>query len=354
MKKLTMRERMLAVVHGREVDRVPFVQYNNMVAPNSDVWSEVGREEIGVLRWVCVHRVEHPNCRRREEPVERDGLKGVKTTIETPRGILTQEHFLDPTYGSASIRDHFIKSPSDYEILLAYLRHSVVEKDLDNFNRACRELGDDGLPLVYVDRTPFQQLWIWWVSIEDLCLHLADCPDLVKPCIDAMIEQQRKIFEIVAETPVDFVDFPDNITAPIIGEKNFRKYCLPLYNELGEMLAEKDIPVFMHMDGDLKPLWQAIGQSAVRGLDSLSPPPDNDTSVADARRLWPEMRLFVNFPSSVHLRCSKEIYGQAGEILQQAGHSGRLVIQISENVPPSVWRRSLPEIARAISDFDGS
>ena len=147
------------------------------------------------------------------------------------------------------------------------------------------------------------------------------------------------------------MDFPDNLTSPIIGEAHFRQHCVPLYDELAQMLADRGVPVFVHMDGDLKPLWGAIGDSGVRGLDSLSPPPDNDTSAGDAVSLWPEMRAFVNYPSSVHLKSPKEVYAKTGEILEQAGHTGRLQIQISENVPPGMWKVSFPEIVRAIRDF---
>ncbi len=59
----------------------------------------------------------------------------------------------------------------------------------------------------------------------------------------------------------------------------------------------------------------------------------------------------MNYPSSVHLKEPQAIYDQAMEILQQAGHTGRLQIQISENVPPGGWRKSFPEIVRAIRDF---
>ena len=38
------------------------------------------------------------------------------------------------------------------------------------------------------------------------------------------------------------------------------------------------------------------------------------------------------------------------EMLAQAGHSGRLQIQISENVPPGRWRVSFPQIVAAIAD----
>ena len=99
-------------------------------------------------------------------------------------------------------------------------------------------------------------------------------------------------------------------------------------------------PVFVHMDGDLKPLWRDIGSSGVRGLDSMSPPPDNDTSVAQALEMWPEMRLCINFPSSLHLKPPEEIRAAALEILEQGGRSNRLQIQISENLPPGRWQVS--------------
>jgi hypothetical protein len=342
---------MRAVIHGGEVDRVPFVQYENMVAPDDEVRAVIGRENLGILRWVQAYRIEHPGCRSHTERFERQGLPGERTILETPWGILAQESLIEPTYGTGSRKKHFVKEPEDYDVLHAYLDNSVVVEDLSEVQAAYRDLGEDGLPLVRMERTPFQQLWIQWVNIEDLSYHLVDCPDRVHRCTDAMVRQARKTFEVAARASLDFVDFPDNLTAPIIGEANFRQYCVPLYDELAQMLDERDVPVFVHMDGDLKPLWDAIGESRVRGLDSLSPPPDNDTSAGDAVSLWPGKRVFLNYPSSVHLRSPEEVYDKTGEILEEAGHTGRLQIQISENVPPGVWRKSFPEIVRAIRDF---
>jgi uroporphyrinogen decarboxylase-like protein len=346
---MTMRERMLAVIRGEQPDRVPFVQYENLAAPDQAVWDVIGRGSMGVMRWTRVHRLEHPNCSTRTEDFSRGELQGRRTFIETPRGTLVGERLLEPTYGTGAAHKHLITQPEDYDVLLAYLEDSVVVADRSAFDRACVELGDDGLPLVAVERTPYQQLWVQWVSIADLSLHLIDCPDRVAACLQALARQEREICRLAAAMPVDFVDFPDNITAPMIGAEKFRQYCVPLYDELAGMLGER--PVFVHMDGDLQPLWEAIGASGVRGIDSLAPPPDNDTSAGQAASLWPETRLWVNYPSSVHLAEPRVIYDQAAEILQQAGHTGRLQIQISENVPPGGWRKSYPEIVRAIRDF---
>ncbi len=65
MKTLTMRERMLAVVQARHHDRVPFAQYSKMAGfvPDDELWQFVGRDNIGLLHWTSVHRLESPNCR---------------------------------------------------------------------------------------------------------------------------------------------------------------------------------------------------------------------------------------------------------------------------------------------------
>ena len=348
---MTTRERMLAVVRGEEHDRVPFVQYDNNGAPNEDAWALLGRDNMGILRWQSIHWWEHPNCRIESEEVYFDGRRGVRHTMHTPAGSLNEERIYQPTYGVEGYRTHFVKEPKDYAVLLAYLRDAVLHDNLDVIDQYNAELGDDGFCHVSVERTPYQQLWIEWVSLLDLGLHLVDCPDTIEEVTSVLAENERKIFQLVPRARIPYIVIPDNLTAPAIGEKYFRQYCLPLYQELVGICNEVGLPVYAHLDGDLKPVWKAIGESGIRGIDSFSPPPDNDTSPAQAAAMWPEMRLCVNYPSSVHLREPEAIYRRTMEILNEAGHTGRLQIQISENVPPGLWRTSYPQIVRAIRDF---
>lgn len=358
MTEMTMRERMLAFMQGREHDRVPFVQYSGSAAvPYQEVWARLGRENIGILQWIPVYRFETPHCRFETEDVAPDGKKGFRRTLIAPEGQLWEERLYEPTFGTSAAASHFVKQPEDYRVLMSYFRDVAVYKDLAVLHDKLSELGDDGLPHTCVTRTPFQQLWIEWVGIEDLSIHMVECEGLMEEVFALMWDLQRRVFEVTcqaaAEAPIPYVVIGDNVTAPMIGESWFRKYCAASYDQLAEMLDEAglDIPVAVHMDGDLRPLWDAIGESRVRALDSMSPPPDNDTSVADARAHWPDMRLMVNFPSSVHLATPDAVYARAMTILQQGGRAGRLQIQISENVPPGAWEKSYPAIARAIADF---
>jgi hypothetical protein len=350
MTNLTMRERILALVQGRELDRVPFVIYDGML-PLGEVFDCLGRGRIGLLRWSAVHRVEHPNCGFETADYVVGGAKWQRNTLHTPAGSVYEERAFEPGYGSSSIRKHYVQDPEDYDVLWSYLQDSQIVEDYDRYHRDQAELRDVGLPLTAIERTPYQQLWVQWVGIDSLAYHLVDCPDRVARTMGLLRERAKRIFDIAYRSPAPFIDFPDNITAPTIGLRRFRELCVPLYDELADMLAERGALVYVHMDGDLRPLWQAIAESKVGGIDSLSPAPDNDTSVAKAVSLWPEKRLWVNFPSSVHLRPYEGVRAEAEAILAAGGHTGRLQIQVSENVPHRVWRTSLRAIADAIDAF---
>ena len=356
MSPMTNRERQLAFIRGETHDQVPFIQYSNAAAPNEEIWSVVGRNNMGLLRWSAAHRIEHPNCPIESEPFVQDGLRHERRTLHTPVGTLTELRHFEPTYGGRAWKKHFIETPEDYAPFAAYLRDVVVLDDWEHVWTDWRELDDDGLPLVATMRTPYQQMWIEWVGLQNLSWHMAEAPEVVEECLGLLADIERRIFDSVCRAiesgvPIPMVNIGDNITAPAIGVRNFRAYCVPLYQELSARLAPHGVPVFVHMDGNLKPLWELIGASGVRGLDSMSPPPDNDTSVAQARALWPEMRIGVNFPSSVHLAPPEDVYRMAMRLLEEGGRAGRLQIQISENVPPGMWRNSYPQIVRAIRDF---
>ena len=350
MPEITMRDRMLALIQGRAHDRVPFVMYDGIL-PVDDVIAHLGRERVGRLKWSAVHRVEHPHCRFESETYRVEGAPWLRNTLHTPAGSIYEERAFEPAYETSSIRKHYVQEPADYDVLWAYLEDSTVLEDYARYHRDQAELGDMGLPLAAVERTPYQQLWVQWVGLDYLAYHMIDYPDRVAHTMDLLRKRAREIFEIVRCSPASFVDVPDNITAPTIGPRRFREYCVPLYDELADLLAEDGVPVFVHMDGDLKPLWQAIAESKVGGLDSFAPAPDNDTTVAQALALWPDKRLWVNFPSSVHLRAYDEVRAEAEAILSAGGQSGRLQIQVSENVPYAVWRTSLPAIVDAIDAY---
>jgi hypothetical protein len=313
--------------------------------------SVLGKNRFGLMRWSEVHRVEYPHCRFITNDFYKGETHWQRTTLHTPKGSIYEERAYEPALNSSSVRKHYLMEKQDYEILWDFLNDSLLLPDYERFQRDQAELGDMGTPLVAVERTPYQQMWIIWAGLDNLSYHWVDFPEHVERTLELLGTREKRLCEIARASPAPFIDFPDNITADAIGPIRFQTHCVPFYDDLADMLAEQNRLVFSHMDGNLKPLWKAIADSKLGGLDSFSPAPDNDTSVSEAVSLWPEKRLFVNFPSSVHLRPPDQVRAEAESILKTAGHTGRLQMQISENVPPYVWKTSLPQIVDAIEAF---
>lgn len=90
---MTKRERLIALMQGREHDRVPFIQYESM-APKEEVWALVGRENVGLLRWTNVHRFEAVYCSFEQEEIMLNGRKGVRRILRTPEGDLVDERLI--------------------------------------------------------------------------------------------------------------------------------------------------------------------------------------------------------------------------------------------------------------------
>jgi len=349
-KKMCMRDRMLAVIQGKEHDQIPFAMYEIMFPPQ-EAFDLLGRGNIGIIRFSPIVRFEHPNCRFVSDLYYEGGHKMQKTILATPKGNLEEIRIFEPMYDSSTAVKHFISQPSDYEIFWSYLQDCTAFENYDHYLQDCADLGEDGLAKAELERSPWQQLWIEWVGLEGLSIHQCDCPDLVEETLIRLTERARKTFDIAFHSPAPFIDIPDNITAPAIGIKRFQKYIRPFYDELGNLLAERGAPLFSHMDGFLRPLRFEIAETNVRGMDSFTPTPDCDMSIAEAVTLWPEKILWVNFPSSVFMQAEDKIREKMNEILTCAGHTGKLQIQISENIPLDRWQGSFPIIVEEIERF---
>ena len=356
MKPMTHRERMIGLIRGEEIDRVPFAQYHNIAGKDEDIWAHLGQDSMGVLEWMPAYRIETPNCRIEQEPIRERGLNGWRDTLHTPVGTLTQRRLLIPQLdGPMGYAEHYVKTLDDYPVLLAYLKDYRVVEDISAIEAFHHRMGAQGLPHVSIPRTPYQALWIEWVKLDDLILHMQDNPDMLMEVMNQLGDILLQTLHVTAgaagKAEFYHVTMGDNLHAPVIGTTLFREWCVPYYNQISDVLDEAGIPFLVHMDGDLKPLWEDIDACRHRGFDSLSPPPDNDTRVAEAIARWPDKMVWVNFPSSVHLQEAEDIYRTAMELLTEGGHSGRFWIQISEDVPPGRWKHSFPAILQAIEDF---
>lgn len=74
-------------------------------------------------------------------------------------------------------------------------------------------------------------------------------------------------------------------------------------------------------------------------------------TVAEARRMWSNKILWINFPSSVHLNKEVSIEKMTKRILKEATPGDKFLIGITEDVPSDKWQKSFYTIMKTINKF---
>jgi hypothetical protein len=339
---MTLRELVMTAVRREPTARVPFTCYRGLLP--------AGAQDIPGLALVAsapAFRTVPPEGVQQTAVQIADGIR--QTTLRTPWGTLTQIAHTETGYGSAWIREHWVKRPEDYAILEQLIRHTRIEPDPQAFADADAQMGDRGVILAWMNRVPFQRLWIEYVGMERLAMDLVDCPAAVEAVLDALMEQSRAVLAATAASPAQLVWVPDNITGEMTGPPYFRKYLAPYYAEVCEVLGQAGKIPCCHMDGMLRQIADCIAETPLPVIEAFTPPPDGNFSVAEARATWPDKVLWLNFPSSVHLREPAEVQRITRELVAQAGDGPGFLIGITENIPAQVGDRSLRAIAEALA-----
>ena len=350
---MTTRERILAVLNGEEYDRIPILQYDNLIFPNESFWEKYGRENVGVL-----HRCGMTKAVGQMYSVESyecvEGCLRVRySEIKTSKGTLRDKTVFDPALNSPAKEKHFVSTPEEYAVLLEYLNDQKVVEDVERYTSCLKYVGDDGIPMICSNRTPFQQMWVAWVSLEDLCIDIVEHEDVVVACLERLMEIEVDKLKMLAylqkDYPFEIFNVPDNITAHAIGRKYFREYCIPFYNKAREYV---DTPIIsVHIDGEFKALADDIINSEVTAIESYTPPPISDMTVTQSLAMRDTMRLFMNFTSSVHIKTHNEIYDHTIALLNEGEASGRMWLQFSEDIPPDRREANIHVIIKAVNDY---
>lgn len=342
---MTARERILAALQGEPVDKVPFTHWHRHF-PRGQTEREVRNRGMALcLRLPCFLETK-PNVEVFQSSTYTGGVRLIKYTYHTPLGEVYELRKAGIGYGEGVWgRDYkgltpwrispekggrLIKTPEDYDtvkFMVEDTQYTPYCEALEDYNRY---LGDDGLVITSLPYTPFQRMLIEWVGPTQLYRDYARHRDKVDELYQATAEKYREMYPIVADAPVEYVNFGDNIDAAMVSPPIFEKYHVPVYNELATILEGSEKILGSHMDGRLGPLANAIAKTKLNVIEAFTPPPMGDFAVDQALSLWKDKSLWINYPMSVYLAGGPEsVKRHLVDLLRKAMPGDRVAIAAS-------------------------
>ena len=348
MSKMTPRERVLAVLRGAPVDKVPFTIYEKKI-PQCAVERRLRNEGLCIVnRRIPAYVTEHPHCATETRSYMENGKERIRWTIRTPEGELS--NVSQPAGFTSWTLERLFKSPTDYKALLYMIRDEQVRPNYEAFTAAERWMGEDFILRPNVGPTPLHEIMIVWMGVETFAVEWMENRDEILKLESAMREKRRTVYQILADAPITHANYGGNETPEVMGTPRYKEFCVPLYEECADALHVKGKWLGAHLDGNNKAWAEAVASSRLDYVEAFTPAPDTDMTLAEALAAWPGKVLWINFPSSVHLSDVETIKETAREIVALARESGRVILGITEDIPEDRWQQNLLAISDVIKN----
>ena len=337
---------------GGEPDRVPLTIYEALF-PRGFAEREIREMGLGLIHRPPAHISEHREVEIESREYWDHGRKLIRRTIRTPVGDVWQT--LEPDVNAYEtntwIKEHFIKRPDDYKAMEFYIRDAVYHENYEHIRELQRRTGGDGLVYVRIAKSPMQEMLYQMMGMERFSLDYYDRRDLFDSLHSTMLERYDELYDLAADSPVEIVLFGDNITSDVVGTERYRKYLMPVYEDVSSRLRGTGKMLAVHIDGNVASLKPEVAESKFDIVEALTPPPMGDLSISDAHASWPDKSLWINFTSSMHIAEPDVIEAHTRSLLEEAGTKKGFAVGITENAPIKALEQSLPIIAKVINEW---
>ncbi len=351
----SLHDRMLAVYRNEMPEQLPLSIYTRYL-PKGEIERSIRNSGMGIIDYVPVvtmlpppwhilpgFQTEVSNVEFRVRHTWKDGQRIEKREFDTPVGLISQEIMEDSSgTGSEHICKHYLEEVKDYEILQYIIERSIPRSNEEMISQRISNLGNDGIVIGRLDRNPYQKLLIELVGPQKFLLDLYDFPEVIKNTIEILDNKMDEIFEIALNSQVEVLWQPDNVTADMTPPALYQEYCLPYYQKHSQQTRSCDKPYIVHMDGRIKPLVSLINQSGFDVIESISSPEMGGSFWLDeAMQAFPDLVVLPNFPANWSSLPDEEIKTRIHQLRKKAAKSRPYMLQVSEDIPMSDWKRVL-------------
>lgn len=346
---MTPKERLLAALTGKPVDRLPYAPFlaywweeqppARRDAGQLAFLTEIGADPLlrgfGAAWRVQFKGVEVTQCA--------DGRRRVETW-QTPVGSLHLGYQYSPMGNTWFLKDHPVSTVEDLKVLQWIYEHAHIAYDA-GVDDEVRHVGEDGLllPLVGSEmKTCFQSLVERWAGTQQLTYLLADEPEAVEECLAAMRRVSDQSAVLSAQSQAEAFIFWEDSSTTNISPGMFRSYAAPEIAAWGKVLHSAGKLLIHHACGHIRGLLPLMAQLPVDAIESISPPPTGNIDVDEAFGMLPSHIALVGGIEPVFFQdCTLAQLRERVEALAAASTGRRFVLANSDSCPPGVSEEKL-------------
>jgi len=364
---MTPRERILTILRGGRPDRVPWFG-------DLDYWASAliarGRKPADFktsaeyIRWhaslgVGFYLQGHFPFRTIAEYGEKTWHERNRRfrEVETPKGRLREcWEYLPGSFAEAPV-EHLVKAEKDLAALRYVYERTFYEADYRFAERRRDQVGEQGILLCYLPKSPFMHLVALEAGVEAVALIDANEPEEFAATLAVMKAAFDRAALIAVRSPAEALMIPENLSAEMVGPRMFEKYMRAYQEAWFREISSAGKFSFIHMDGTLKGLLGKEASTGVTVIEAMTPSPVGDLEVGAWAAAAGGLRtvLWGGIPGSYFTPVVREdeFERHVAAALAVMRTDPRYVLGVADQVPPDGLDSRVRRVAELVEIHGG-
>ena len=215
-------------------------------------------------------------------------------------------------------------------------------------------IGDQGVLLAYLPRSPLMQLIVEMAGIEVITELWADAPRELEETLRLMEYSHDQAAAIALASPAECLMIPENLSSEMVGRRFYEQYLRGYEQKWIERIRQAGKYSFIHMDGTLRGLLRQVSSVGFDVVEAVTPAPVGDLSFEEMRQ-WagPQQILWGGLPGIyfTNLVSDAEFERFVRQALTVLTRQPNAVLGVADQVPPGGLRRRVARVAELVERY---
>lgn len=273
--------------------------------------------------------------------------------IECPKGTITCITASTESSPARLTKKWWVENEDDLKVAIWIESNREWTFDHDFYNETNKVWGDLGAPTVFIPRVNVQRLYIDLMGVENAVYAMVDYPELVEEYFKAIDKDDEKLIKVINKSPIDIINFGDNVHSGTLSPYYFEKYVLPSYQKRTELLHKADKFVYAHWDGDTKSLLKYARQTGLDGIEAITPKPQGDVTIEEIKEALGDDMYLIDGIAAVlfdDIFPEEELVKQTEQIIKSFGP--KLVLGISDEISSTGNIERIKLVGKIVDDYN--
>ena len=227
----------------------------------------------------------------------------------------------------------WITCEDDLKIITWIEERCAWKWDEEEYLKQLAICGDLGLPTIFMPRINMQSLFIDLMGVEEAIYATYDYPETVNAYFKVLSESHERLINVINPSPIEVINFGDNVHAGMLPPELFKKYALPEYQKRNELLHKAAKFTSSHWDGDTKALLPFARECGFDGIEAVTPKPQGDVTLEEVRKAFGDNLFLLDGIAAILFEDSyplEVLEKQAKEVIEL--FAPKLILGISDEI----------------------